>query len=36
MRLTVTPTWTLQIIVSMKVRLMSVMSTHERILTSSH
>ena len=33
-RLTVTPTWTLQIIVRKKVRLMSVMSIHARILRS--
>jgi hypothetical protein len=32
MRLTVTPTWTLQMIVRKKVRLMSVMSIHARIL----
>jgi hypothetical protein len=34
MRLTVTPTWTLQMIVRKKVRLMSVMSIHARILRS--
>lgn len=35
-RLTVTPTWTLQIIVRKKVRLMSVMSIHARILGSPY